>query len=95
MTHNVFVFGTLKRGQPNFYLLEDAGNGLAVYLGDGVTEEKFPVVISSSCNIPFMLPVAGKGKVIFISTKFVCILLLRSTRKIKRRQKKTCLLTFE
>ncbi|CAG2191456.1 gamma-glutamylaminecyclotransferase C-like [Mytilus galloprovincialis] len=62
MTHNVFVFGTLKRGQPNFYLLEDAGNGLAVYLADGVTEEKFPVVIASSCNIPFMLPVAGKGK---------------------------------
>lgn len=61
--HNVFVFGTLKRGQPNFYLMENPKNGKAVFIAEGKTEEKFPVVIVSRCNIPFMLPVPGVGKV--------------------------------
>lgn len=63
MTHKVFVFGTLKHGQPNHNLMQDTANGKAVLIGRGVTRESFPVVIASRCNIPFMLPVTGKGKV--------------------------------
>lgn len=61
--HNVFVFGTLKRGQSNFYLMENPRNGKAVFIAEDKTEEKFPVIIVSRCNIPFMLPVSEVGKV--------------------------------
>ncbi|KAJ8307006.1 hypothetical protein KUTeg_015090 [Tegillarca granosa] len=60
--HLVFVYGTLKTGQPNNYLLDNPENGYKKYIGKGVTEEKFPLVIASQYNIPFMLPAAGNEK---------------------------------
>jgi hypothetical protein len=74
--HNVFVFGMLKRGQPNFYLMKNPRNGKAVFIAEGKTEEKFPVVIVSRCNIPFMLPVSGVGKVCQLSLCLYIALLI-------------------
>ena len=59
----VFVYGTLKRGQPNHHLLENVENGKATFIGEGKTEKKYPLIIASRCNLPFLLNVEGTGKV--------------------------------
>lgn len=35
-----FVYGTLKRGEPNSSWMSDGGNGKAEYVGDGRTATK-------------------------------------------------------
>ena len=61
--HRVFVYGTLKRGQPNFYLIEDNAIGFAKYIGEGFTVHKWPLVVSTPYFIPFILDLKGQGKV--------------------------------
>uniref|UniRef100_A0A0L8GR56 Gamma-glutamylcyclotransferase family protein n=2 Tax=Octopus bimaculoides TaxID=37653 RepID=A0A0L8GR56_OCTBM len=60
----VFVYGTLKRGQPNHFLIENVTNGLAKFIGDATTALRYPLVIASQYNIPFLLPFEGKGNFI-------------------------------
>ena len=43
----VFVYGTLKRGQPNHHWLSTTENGWQRFVGEAVTEKKFPLVIAS------------------------------------------------
>lgn len=57
----VFVYGTLKRGQPNHYLMTDAKNGIAKFITEAKTCEKFPLVIATRYNIPFLLNQPGTG----------------------------------
>lgn len=59
----VFVYGTLKRGQPNHALLRDTAIGHASLLSPAHTRECHPLVVSSRYNLPFLLPVPGKGEV--------------------------------
>lgn len=61
--HLVFVYGTLKTGQPNHHVMNDAKNGAATFVGKARTEKKWPLVISSKYNIPFLLPHEGRGNV--------------------------------
>ncbi|XP_033117651.1 putative gamma-glutamylcyclotransferase CG2811 [Anneissia japonica] len=56
-----FVYGTLKRGQPNHNLLQATSNGKGRYIGKARTLEKWPLVVSSRYNIPYILDCAGKG----------------------------------
>ncbi|XP_067842704.1 gamma-glutamylaminecyclotransferase-like isoform X2 [Heptranchias perlo] len=58
---NVFVYGTLKQGQPNHRYMTDGSKGKGKYCGKGCTDEKFPLVIASEHNIPFLLNVPGSG----------------------------------
>lgn len=51
----VFVYGTLKRSQPNHFILTDTANGIANYLVNGKTKVKFPLVIATRYNVPFLL----------------------------------------
>ncbi|KAK2727073.1 hypothetical protein QYM36_007804 [Artemia franciscana] len=51
----VFVYGTLKRGEPNHCWLTDDKNGCAKFLMFGKTASKYPLVIGSEYNIPFLL----------------------------------------
>nr|XP_046237985.1 gamma-glutamylaminecyclotransferase-like isoform X2 [Scatophagus argus] len=60
MTH-VFVYGTLKRGQPNNYRMFDRTNGKAELLASASTIQKYPLVIASKYNVPFLLNVPGQG----------------------------------
>ncbi|KAL6434365.1 hypothetical protein ACFW04_006052 [Cataglyphis niger] len=53
--HRVFVYGTLKRGEPNHGLIKDAMNGYAKFLGLGRTTVSYPLVIATKYNIPFLL----------------------------------------
>ncbi|XP_075548101.1 gamma-glutamylaminecyclotransferase-like isoform X3 [Dermacentor variabilis] len=60
-THNVFVYGTLKTGEPNNSVINDSKNGKAILIGTAVTVKKWPLVIASSYNIPYLLHCEGKG----------------------------------
>lgn len=64
----VFVYGTLKRSEPNHSLISNPENGYAKFMGIGKTLMKFPLVIATRYNIPFMLKKPGFGHV---STIFV------------------------
>ncbi|ESO90192.1 hypothetical protein LOTGIDRAFT_124020 [Lottia gigantea] len=50
----VFVYGTLKRGQPNYPQLNPE-NGVSTFKGSAKTINKYPLVIGSKYNIPFLL----------------------------------------
>jgi len=53
--HLVFVYGTLKRGEPNHHVLSDELTGEAVRVDGARTVIKYPLVIGSRYNIPFVL----------------------------------------
>ncbi|TNN56458.1 Gamma-glutamylaminecyclotransferase [Liparis tanakae] len=57
----VFVYGTLKKGQPNFYRMVDAANGKAELLASACTTQRYPLVIAGEHNIPFLLDLPGQG----------------------------------
>ncbi|KAK7794289.1 hypothetical protein R5R35_014573 [Gryllus longicercus] len=57
----VFVYGTLKRNEPNHTWMEDKAFGYSQYICNGVTVEKYPLVIATRYNIPFLLDVPGEG----------------------------------
>lgn len=58
----VFVYGTLKRGQANHYLMTDTINGSAKFIANAQTTEKFPLVVATRYNIPFLLFKPGVGE---------------------------------
>ncbi|XP_021369645.1 gamma-glutamylaminecyclotransferase-like [Mizuhopecten yessoensis] len=59
----VFVYGTLKRGQPNNKMMEGIFDGEVTYMGRGLTGKAYPLVISAAkWNLPCMLSVEGTGK---------------------------------
>ncbi|XP_066090458.1 gamma-glutamylaminecyclotransferase [Saccopteryx bilineata] len=60
MAH-VFVYGTLKRGQPNHKVMMDSANGRASFQGRGLTMEPYPLVIAGEHNIPWLLNLPGHG----------------------------------
>lgn len=60
MAH-VFVYGTLKRGQPNNHRMFDLSNGKAELLASARTTQKYPLIIATKYNIPFMLNIPGQG----------------------------------
>lgn len=57
----VFVYGTLKRGEPNHHWLTKSENGYSRFLSVGTTEERFPLVVGTRYNIPFLLDKKGIG----------------------------------
>ncbi|KAL2088001.1 hypothetical protein ACEWY4_016829 [Coilia grayii] len=57
----VFVYGTLKRGQPNHSRMLDHTNGGASFCGRGSTIDKYPLVIAGHGNIPFLLNIPEQG----------------------------------
>lgn len=59
--HQIFVYGTLKKGQPNHYRMFDNSNGKAEFLATACTTQKYPLVIATQHNIPFLLNIPGNG----------------------------------
>lgn len=57
----VFVYGTLKKGQPNYYRMFDSANGKAEFLASACTTQNYPLVIAGRYNIPFLLHIPGQG----------------------------------
>ena len=63
--HLVFVYGTLKRGEPNHHLIKPGSTtGNSVLIGTGHTENKFPLVIATRYKIPHLLHAVGKGNLV-------------------------------
>ncbi|KAA0722703.1 Gamma-glutamylaminecyclotransferase B [Triplophysa tibetana] len=58
----VFVYGTLKKGQPNDFRMLDTTNGTVKFLARARTVDPYPLVIATRNNIPFMLNKPGKGQ---------------------------------
>ncbi len=62
-SHLLFVYGTLKSGQPNHFYIQDEENGKAKLLALAKTSEKYPLVVATEYNIPFLLAKQGSGHV--------------------------------
>ena len=65
----MFVYGTLKRGQPNNHFMHDTESGHAEFVGTGHTTEQYPLVIAGKYNIPYLLYIPGQG---YVSAVFHC-----------------------
>lgn len=59
----LFVYGTLKTGQPNTQVMFDQSTGGSELVGKVRTVSKWPLVITSKFNIPFLLRKKGDGNV--------------------------------
>jgi len=61
--HVVFVYGTLKNGEPNHHWLTSAaaGSGTARLLGSGRTGRPFPLVVAAPYGIPYCLDRPEEG----------------------------------
>ncbi|XP_048477759.1 putative gamma-glutamylcyclotransferase CG2811 isoform X1 [Plutella xylostella] len=61
MTHKVFVYGTLKKNEPNHYWLTAPENGKGTFVSAATTKNKYPLIIATKYNIPFLLYSPGNG----------------------------------
>lgn len=59
--HYVFVYGTLKTNFHNNYLMKMKENGSCRFIGNAATAEKWPLVVLTSFNLPFLLNAKEKG----------------------------------
>uniref|UniRef100_A0A0V0GA40 Gamma-glutamylcyclotransferase family protein n=1 Tax=Triatoma dimidiata TaxID=72491 RepID=A0A0V0GA40_TRIDM len=56
----IFVYGTLKKGEPNHHWFTPE-NGFSRFLGNGTTVKKYPLVIATKYNVPFLIDSPGQG----------------------------------
>ncbi|XP_050358695.1 putative gamma-glutamylcyclotransferase CG2811 isoform X2 [Nymphalis io] len=61
MSYKVFVYGTLKRNEPNHHWLTNPDNGVGQFINEGRTKTKYPLIIGTKYNIPFLLHSPGDG----------------------------------
>lgn len=61
---HVFVYGTLKINQPNNYWLTNCSNGVSRLIAKGKTNDKYPMLIATRYNIPFLVNLTATGNVI-------------------------------
>ena len=59
----IFVYGTLKHGEPNEYMMQENNGQTAKLTGNGITKRSFPLVIATRYNVPFLLDAPGTGQV--------------------------------
>ena len=58
----VFVYGTLKQGEPNHHFITNSSNGSQTFIGAALSVNNFPLVVASRYNIPFLLDKPGVGR---------------------------------
>ena len=64
--HLLFVYGVLKPGESCDFYFRDQSLGQATYLGEGTTESKYPLIVTTEFNLPLLLEVKGEGHVSMI-----------------------------
>ncbi|XP_053372876.1 gamma-glutamylaminecyclotransferase C-like [Mercenaria mercenaria] len=57
----IFVYGTLKSGEPNYNLMQNETSGVCIPRGVANTKEKYSLVVASRYNIPYLLVKHGAG----------------------------------
>ena len=62
-SYKIFMYGTQKTDQPNYFRLCDPENGTSRLLGTAKTRDKFPLVVATKHHIPFLLNKQGTGHV--------------------------------
>ncbi|KAF2900385.1 hypothetical protein ILUMI_05808 [Ignelater luminosus] len=62
--HNIFVYGTLKKGEPNHHWFSIEEDNYYKFLCKAQTTERFPLIIATKYNIPFLLYNPGMGNYI-------------------------------
>ena len=60
LKHKIFVYGTLKKNEPNH---EELLTRNAKFFAKAKTVDKWPLIIASECNLPFLLNKKNYGKV--------------------------------
>ena len=73
--NRVFVYGTLKSDQPSHRFIAtiaEMGRERCRFVGVGRTESKWPLVIASKYNIPFLLDIEGVGHVSTKNNSHIC-----------------------
>ncbi|ELT95426.1 hypothetical protein CAPTEDRAFT_160818 [Capitella teleta] len=63
-TQLIFIYGTLKKGQPNHPHLCETGHGNIKFIGKAFTEQIFPLIVATKWNLPFLLHKSGHGKIV-------------------------------
>lgn len=53
----LFVYGTLKRGYPNYYRFDNK----LTFVREAVTVDSYPLYIAGKWNSPVLIPTKGKG----------------------------------
>ena len=62
--HAVFVYGTLKKGEPNEHVMTNPETGKHTFVSAAQMVDKYPLIVASKYNIPFLLNRKGEGFVI-------------------------------
>lgn len=62
--YHVFVYGTLKKSEPNHFYFTNKTNGFAQFVCAGKTIEKFPLIVATKYNVPFLMNVPNMGHTI-------------------------------
>ncbi|NP_001071185.1 gamma-glutamylaminecyclotransferase A [Danio rerio] len=62
---NVFVYGTLKKGQSNYHELTNTTHGQAEFITCARTKDPYPMVIATKDKFPFLLNVPGSGQQVY------------------------------
>ena len=63
---NVFIYGTLKNGNPNHCQIANPVNGQAKFVCNAITKKKYPLVVGTTANIPFLINKEGFGNVRYL-----------------------------
>lgn len=66
----VFVYGTLKTGGPNYKQWMEYGEGQGHLVGVARTVARWPLVIATEYNVPYLLKAPDQGQVITSSCKY-------------------------
>jgi gamma-glutamylaminecyclotransferase len=60
----VFVYGTLKRNEPNHHYMTSPSKGSNCFIGVGQVVVALPLVVASRHNVPYLLDRPGHGKLV-------------------------------
>ncbi|KAI6176788.1 Gamma-glutamylcyclotransferase family protein [Aphelenchoides bicaudatus] len=60
--HRVFVYGTLKQKEPNSHVMSSEETGYSKFIGVARLTQKYPLLVSTQFNIPFLLNNPGVGQ---------------------------------
>ncbi|KAK5648443.1 hypothetical protein RI129_003335 [Pyrocoelia pectoralis] len=60
--YSVFVYGTLKKDEPNHHWLSNNKSGYSKFVCSAETIERYPLIIATKYNVPFLLYSPGNGE---------------------------------